>query len=440
MDKRQFLKVSAALGVGSSISGLAACSAAGGAKNWAGNVTYGAQMTRPKSAALAAQEMQSKSAFRILGSQHSFSQIANSDALLLSTSQLAALGAVSEGYCTVAAGARYGSICHSLYEAGWALENLASLPHISIGGACATATHGSGRHNGCLATAVSEFELITPDGQTKVLDRNDEAFYGALVGLGATGLVSQVTLQLQPSQPMQQVVFRGLPSPSLYDHFDQILSLGHSVSLFTDWQKENVNQVWVKGFEEQIGALPDTLHGAERADRHMHPIDDHSAESCTEQMGLKGPWYERLPHFKMEFTPSSGEELQAEYFVPFANGVQAMQAIEKMGDAIFPHLYISEIRTIAADRFWMSPFYEQDCLAIHFTWKPHTKQVMALLPRIEKALDPYGVRPHWGKLTTMPASTLRRRIPKMKDWMTLIAAYDPKRKLVNKYLKNLIEG
>jgi len=155
-------------------------------------------------------------------------------------------------------------------------------------------------------------------------------------------------------------------------------------------------------------------------------------------MGVPGPWYERLPHFRMGFTPSSGKELQAEYFVPRHNAVEAILAIARMKKEIGPHLFISEIRTINADNLWMSPCYNQPSVAIHFTWKQDWPSVRKLLPKIEKELAPFNVKPHWGKLFTMSPATLQHRYAKLADFKKLLIDYDPQGKFRNEYLdKNI---
>ncbi len=212
--------------------------------------------------------------------------------------------------------------------------------------------------------------------------------------------MTKVTLDIQPTYMMRQDVYEDLPMAQLTDHFESIMSSGYSVSLFTDWQNQRIGEVWVKrriDKDKSPAATPE-FFGARLAAKNLHPIAELSAENCTEQMGVPGPWYERLPHFRMGFTPSSGKELQSEYFVPRKNAVESILAIERLRDRVSPHLMISELRTIDADRLWMSPCYERPSLAIHFTWKPDWDAVRKVLPIIEKELAPYEVRPHWGKL------------------------------------------
>ena len=277
-----------------------------------------------------------------------------------------------------------------------------------------------------------------PSGDLLTLSRakDGDTFLGAVVNLGALGVVTKVTLDIQPAFTMRQDVYENLPLAQLTDHFESIMSSGYSVSLFTDWQNKRINEVWVKRRVEE-GDAPDAqpeFYGARLATRNLHPIVELSAENCTEQMGVPGPWYERLPHFRMGFTPSSGKELQSEYFVPRRNAVEAILAIERMRDRVSPHLLISELRTVDEDRLWMSPCYKRPSLAIHFTWKQDWESVRKLLPLIEKELAPYAVRPHWGKLFTVEPAQLQSRYEKLADFKDLVKQHDPRGKFRNEFL------
>jgi xylitol oxidase len=263
---------------------------------------------------------------------------------------------------------------------------------------------------------------------------------GAVVGLGALGVITRITLDVQPKFMMRQYVYEDLPLSSLKDHFDAIEASAYSVSLFTDWQKQRLNEVWLKSRMEPgqaFDAQPE-FFGAKRATKNLHPIAELSAENCTEQMGVPGPWYERLPHFRMGFTPSAGKELQSEYFVPRKHAVEAILAVEHLRDQITPHLMISEIRTIAADELWMSPAYKRDSVAIHFTWKQDWLAVSRVLPVIERELEPFQARPHWGKLFTMSPAVLKSRYERLPEFVGLSRKYDPQGKFRNAFLeKNL---
>jgi len=334
-------------------------------------------------------------------------------------------------------------LCPYLDSKGFALHNLASLPHISVAGACSTATHGSGDKNGNLSTAVSALEFVVASGDVVKLTRQDgEAFQGAVVSLGALGVITKVTLDVQPSYMMRQYVYQDLPLSQLKNHFETIVSSAYSVSLFTDWQKQRVNEVWLKSRIEEGKSFdaPQEFFGAKRATRNLHPIAELSAENCTQQMGVPGPWYERLPHFRMGFTPSAGKELQSEYFVPRQHAVEAILAVERLRDRVGPYLMISEIRTIAADNLWMSPCYKQPCVTVHFTWKPDWSAVSNLLPVIEKELAPFDARPHWGKLFTISPARLHSVYQKLPEFVELSERYDPKRKFRNEFLNRNIFG
>jgi alditol oxidase len=329
-----------------------------------------------------------------------------------------------------------------LHEHGHGLANLASLPHISIAGACATATHGSGDGNGNLSTAVMAMELVTADGGVVTLSRetHGDTFDGLVVGLGAFGVVTKLTLRIVPTFYIRQLVYENLPFTNLHTHFEDIVSSAYSVSLFTDWQGDCVSQVWRKclctSAAEQT--TPKTFFGATLAPLDRHPITSHSAENCTAQGGVAGPWPDRLPHFRMDYTPSSGKELQSEYFVPRQHALAALRAIQELRDRITPHLLISEVRTIASDGLWMSPCYNQSCVAIHFTWKQDWPAVREILPLIEEKLAPYEARPHWAKLFTMSPTRIASCYPRIEDFRRLVKSFDPQGKFRNNFVSKCI--
>ena len=442
MKRTEFLKTSSVLVAGSMLSPLISCDgqASSVRKNWAGNYQYQApEYYEPKTIDELQAVLKRAGKQKALGSCHCFNDIADSPLSQISTKHFNKVLSIDEQAMTVTveAGARYGQFAPQLHQRGYALHNLASLPHISVAGACATATHGSGVKNGNLSSAVAGLELITPNGEVVNLRRGIDGhlFNGAVVGLGALGIVTKVTLDMEKTYQVRQEVFQDLPLQSLTAHFDEILSSGYSVSLFTDWQNKNISQVWIKRrVEPDTKSMGADFFGAKAATKNLHPITRLSAENCTEQMGVPGAWYERLPHFKMGFTPSSGEELQSEYFVPRRNGLEAYQAIEKLGSTIFPQLMISEIRTIAADSFWMSPCRNQDSVAFHFTWKQNWEEVRKILPLIEAELAPFKARPHWGKLFKVDPAVLKERYDMLPEFKQLAQMYDPQGKFRNKFL------
>ena len=447
MEKRTFLKILSAIIATPVVSRLLVWAAPEQLKNWAGNLEYSTErLYSASSLEQARQFVKEQPRLKVLGTRHCFNNIADTPDQFLSLQSMDKQIALDRQArtVTVESGIRYGQLCPHLDEQGFALHNLASLPHISIAGACTTGTHGSGVGNGNLSTAVSELEFILASGDVVKVSRqrDGDTFRGAVVGLGALGVITKVTLDVQPRYTMRQYVYENLPLNEMKDHFDAIVSSAYSVSLFTDWQKQRINEVWLKSRVEQ-GKSPDAFeefYGARRATKNLHPIAELSAENCTEQMGVPGPWYERLPHFRMGFTPSAGKELQTEYFVPRQHAVDAILAVEKLRDQVSPHLMISEIRTIAADDLWMSPAYHRDSVAIHFTWKPEWPAVRALLPVIEKELAPFQPRPHWGKLFTISPAQLHSSYEKLPEFVELTRRYDPKGKFRNDFLNRNIFG
>src|SRR5215469_11469503 len=447
MDKRTFLKLCSAALSTHVLSPLLAWAQGEKLRNWAGNVTYGTERLTAATSLKDVQDFVKKQAkFKVLGTRHCFNDIANSTDQFLSLKPMNAVVALDPGArtVTVEAGMTYGQLCPYLDSKGWALHNLASLPHISIVGACMTATHGSGEKNGNLATAVSTLEFVDANGNVvKLLRQKDgDAFRGAVVGLGALGVVTKITLNVQPRFMMQQYVYQNLPLKELTTHFDVIESAAYSVSLFTDWRSESINEVWLKVRMENDPRFdaPPEFFGAKRATKNLHPIIELSAENCTEQMGVPGPWYERLPHFRMGFTPSAGKELQSEYFVPRQNAVEAISAVERLHEQVSPHLLVTEIRAIAADELWMSPCYKQPCVTIHFTWKQDWPAVSKLLPVIEQQLAPFRPRPHWGKLFSIPPAQLHSEYERLTDFVALAKRFDPHGKFRNDFLNANIFG
>jgi len=445
VNKRTFLKLLSTLLATPVVSPVLAWALGEKLKNWAGNFEYSTERLYAANSLPEVRDFVGKQAkLKVLGTRHCFNRIADSSDYFLSLKAMDKVVTLDPQARTVTIepGMTYGQLCPYLDDKGFALHNLASLPHISVAGACSTATHGSGDRNGNLATAVSALEFVTASGEIVKLSRaqNAETFHGAVVGLGALGVVTKLTLDIQPRYMMQQYVYENLPLSELKEHFDTIMSSAYSVSLFTDWQKQRVNEVWLKSRIQEGKSFdaPKEFFGARLATKNLHPIAELSAENCTPQMGIPGPWYERLPHFRMGFTPSAGKELQAEFFVARQHAVEAILAVERLRDQVGPHLMISEIRSIAADDLWMSPCYKEPRVTIHFTCKPDWPAVQSLLPIIEKELAPFDARPHWGKLFTTDPATLRGKYKKLPDFIDLCNQYDRQGKFRNDFLNRNI--
>jgi xylitol oxidase len=434
MDKRQFLKISGGIVAGSMASRFGSSEETSAPrKNWAGNYQYRTDRLHTPSTVTEVQKIvKTCEKLKALGARHSFNGIADSTANQISLKSFTGMALDPKSRTvTVGAGVTYGQLAPYLDSHAFAVHNLASLPHVSVAGACATATHGSGSKNGNLATAVASMELVTADGEIVRIPREQ----AVAVHLGGLGVVTSVTLDVIPSFQMRQVVYENLSFDHLEHHLDEIFSSGYSVSLFTDWQNHQATQVWIKSRVEGGAFTPKPeFFGAKLATVKLHPLAGHWAENCTEQLGIPGPWYERMPHFRMNFTPSSGDELQSEFFVPRDKGYQAILAVERLREHVFPHLLISELRTIDADQLWVSPCYQRPSLAIHFTWKPQWPEVKAVLPLIEEHLAPFDARPHWAKLFTMSPARLEAQYARLNDFKQLLNQYDPKAKFRNDFL------
>ena len=447
MNKRTFMKLATLLAARPFCTRLLTWAEERKLANWSGNLEYSTDH-QYSSASLddVRRFVKANEHLKVLGTRHCFNDIANTSSQFLSLRSLDKVVDLDRKTHTVTieAGMSYGQLCPSLDRQGFALHNLASLPHISVAGACTTATHGSGEKNKNLASQIRAIELVTASGDVLHLSRekDGDTFRGAVVGLGALGVITTLTLDLQPSFTMQQNVYENLPLDQLRRHFDEIEASAYSVSLFTDWQKQRINEVWLKirtDTTPNFVAKPE-FFGATLAKKNLHPIAEISPENCTEQMGEVGPWYERLPHFRMGFTPSAGKELQSEYFVPRQHAVEAILAIERLREIVGPHLLISEIRTIAADDLWMSTAYLRDSVALHFTWKQDWPAVSKVLPQIERELSPFAPRPHWGKLFTMSPAQLRSRYERLPDFVALAKKLDPQGKFRNDFLERNIFG
>lgn len=414
--------------------------------NWAGNYTFGAaRLHYPETIPQVQELIIRHRKLKVIGARHSFTEIADSSEDLISLDRFDPTMTIDATHRTVTlgGGVRYDHLTRTLHQAGFALHNMASLPNITVAGACSTGTHGSGDGNGNLPTAISAMEIVTGTGDVVHLSRarNGEQFCGAAVGLGGIGVIAHLTLDIQPTFEMRQDVYENMQLAQLEDHVDAIFAEAYSVSLFTDWRNQCINQVCLKRrvTDTSTSEAAPMCFGATLATRQRDPVGLHPDE-CTVQLGIPGPWHERLPHFRMGYMPERGHELQSEYMVPRKHAIAAIRAIDGLRDHVAPRLQMGEIRTIAADDLWMSPFYRQASIALHFTWQPDVPAVMRLLPMIEAELAPFGARPHWGKLFTLAAGQLEALYPKLPDFRQLLREYDPQGKFRNRFLDTYIFG
>ena len=417
-------------------------------RNWAGNQAYRARrLVEPESVEAVQAAVRSSTSMRVLGSRHAFNDLADTTGDHLSLALLPRVIEIDPAGVTVTidGGLRYGELSPALEAAGLALHNLASLPHISVAGACVTATHGSGDRLGNLSTAVVAMELVRADGELVALSRaaDGDAFAGSVVSLGALGAIIRLTLAVEPTYRVRQDVYEDLPIAALRDHLDALTASGDSVSLFTQWRGPVIDQVWrkrrIRG-DDDNGAAPLDLFGARLATVPRHPLRDLSPDACTEQLGVPGPWLDRLPHFRLDHTPSHGDELQSEFFVGREDAAAAFEALDALRDRLAPLVFVSEIRTIAADDLWLSPAYRRDSVAFHFTWRPDWPSVRSLLPVIEAALEPFEPRPHWAKLFTMAPDVVRSRYERLPAFASLVSEWDPGGTFRNAFVDRFLFG
>ena len=412
----------------------------GATTNWAGNVTFTPDhITTPTSIDELAAVVVGARRVRALGTAHSFSRVADCDDVLVSVAALPQVVEVDQTSSTarVSAGMRWGEIAPVLHARGLGVHTLGSLPHISVAGSVATGTHGSGDGNGCLATAVVGLELVTADGSVREIRRGDPDFAGAVVARGAVGVVTHVTLACVPAYDVAQTVWEGLRLDVALDGFDAVMGCAQSVSMFTTWRGDGIEQVWVK---QRVGD-PEadlTWTGMTRADGPRHPVPGADPVHCTQQGGVPGPWFERVPHFRLDFTPSSGEELQTEYLVPRERAAVALRAVDGVRHLVAPVLQVSEIRTVAGDDLWLSPAYGRDSVAIHFTWVADTQRVLPVVAAVEEALEPFGPRPHWGKVFTTSPGDVAAAYPRMAEVRRLLDAHDPGGRFTNDFVSTYV--
>lgn len=407
-------------------------------KNWSGTVEFSDDVTLvPDSMPALQTAVANGSQVRARGSAHSFNDIADTSATAITFENMPSDIEVNTEKRTVRvpAGMKYGELAVALHERGWAIHNMASLPHISIAGAVATATHGSGVGNGNLATAIESLQVVLPDGSLKRISKGEANFDGFVVGLGLTGVVVNLDLAIEPAFDIAQTVYHGLSRKNYAANLDQIMSLAYSVSYFTTWAADGGGEVWAK-FKSGTTA-PTELFEAQPATSNRHPLPGLDSQPCTEQMGVSGPWHLRLPHFKMEFTPSSGDEIQSEFFVARKDAPAAIAALEEIAPQINEILWVTEIRAIAADELWMSPHYQRDSIGIHFTWKK-VDEVYEMVKVVEAVLAPFKYRPHLGKVFSASPEYFASVMPKFGAFKSLINEIDPDNKLGNDFTNNLL--
>ncbi len=410
-------------------------------RNWAGNIGYSSADLRTPATVAELQELVSTSPkVRATGTRHSFSRVVDTSGVLVSTAGLGHAVEIDEvrGLAWVPAAATYAHVASVLEDAGWALHNMGSLPHISVAGACATGTHGSGVGNGCLASRVVEVEAVAGSGELVTGRAGDPDFGGLVLSLGSWGVTTRLAVRVEPSYSVSQEVVLDMPMASVARDIQGILAAAYSVSLFLSFRDPAVvDSAWLKQ-RSADGVALDSLWGGRRAAIQVHPIIGFDPNAATDQLGSSGPWYERLPHFKPWFTPSAGDELQSEFFVPRDAASAVLLALSGRSGEFAAALQTMEIRTVASDEMWLSPFQGRETLAVHATWTSDFRLVRPALERLEDTLRPFEPRPHWGKVfLNFDKDWVASTYPGVSKYRELAERLDPDRRFVNDFVEEL---
>ncbi len=412
--------------------------------NWSGNIEFSAAELHEPATVEELQQIVSRARrLRVVGAGHSFNDIVDTDGTLVSLRRLNRVVAIDRDASTVLfeGGILHYELTDHLHRAGFALHNLPSMPHFNVVGACATGTHGSGDTNRCLAAAIRGMEIVTAGGDLVEVPAAD--LPATAIGLGAFGVVARMTLEIESTFYVAQERHVDVPVANAIDNLDEIMGSAYSVSYFTDWQHDRLHEVWRKfRLDTENGPIPDTpddYFGGTRAGDEIEPGMVENDVNVTRQMLIPGPWHERLPHVRVRDPIQVTSQLQSEFFVARRHGQSALRAIAELGERLKPAIgegIVAEVRTVAADDLWLSPF-PHPSLALHFGWVPDWPSAEKALPLVEAALAPFEPRPHWGKLFTMPAETVRDCYPRFADFVARVAHYDPAGKFRNRYLEQL---
>jgi alditol oxidase len=413
--------------------------------NWARNHVFRARrILRPRALGELQEIVRSSPRVHAIGARHSFNDVADCTDTLVDLSDMEdEIEIAADGQtAVVGAGASYGAVAAVLHARGYALHNMGSLPHITIAGATATGTHGSGDRNGSLATAVAALELVDARGELVTVRRGEPDFDGMVVGLGAFGIITRVTLDIQPSFLVRQDAFVRLPWDTLLSRLDEVFSCAYSVSVMTKWSGDHVDRLWLKTRVEDQGAQEVTAAhlGVVPGAPHASAVTEDVPARLNPFGGVPGPWSERLAHFRPDHDPGTNEQIQSECLVPRRNAATAIEAVRHLAARIDPLLITTEIRTVAADGLWLSGSYGEDAVGVHFTWKRDAGQVAAITREIEDLLIPLGGRPHWGKLMHARAAVLAPLYPRMDAFRALVQRRDPGGRFRNAFLERHVFG
>jgi len=407
-------------------------------KNWAGNLTFSAKEYIEIDSISKLQSIVSKaSGVKVLATGHSFNDIADTNQTQISIKNLSNKIEIDsiKKVVLVPAGMQYADVCRYLETKGWALFNTASLGEITVAGAMLTGTHGSGSNNPVLSDCVEGIEMVLESGEIFNISREDsDEFFGFVISLGALGVFTKLKLKIVESFSIKQFVYENIGIQSISENFDDVFDKSYSVSYFSNWKKNSTGQIWMKFLDNNnFPQLPSVWLDGNIANANQHPVKVNDPSPCTDQMGVSGKWLYRLPHFKLDSSPASGDEVQTEYLVDRAYVSHYIDELSNIGDEIAARVYATEIRTIKADDLWLSGAHGRQTVGFHFTWKK-SDSLQTFLPKIEEILGNHNGRPHWGKLFSTPRENLIGRYPKYSNFEDLLKKYDPNKKFRNSFI------
>ena len=430
-------------------------------QNWAKTVYYNHTIHYPKTVEEIQHILQYHAKIRVLGSMHSFNNITKLpqefNGVYISMSNMNQVIKCCRGErVTIQPGITFGELGEYLHERNFGFHNMASLPHITVGGAISTGTHGAGVFNGNLASHVMQVKLISADGKLRTYRiGQDPEFQHIPVSFGLAGIIVEIELDIVPDYDIQQCIYENLPFNTIKkSDYKTAFSSAYSFSIFTQWKNRKFTSIWAKyrlrkgrnGNEESIMIDCPDMNKIKPSSNKVHPLPGGDTSFVSGGIGknYKEPGYVGLPHFLMEGVPSQGEELQSEYFVSshmFDVVIEVLFHHFEENPKLYDLLYVSEMRFVAGDKLTLSPQHVLgSSIGFHFTWKKEFDQVVDALKGIENVLKPYNALPHMGKLFTMTGRELEGKYGQrnLRAFQSFVAPLDPLKKFVNPFLQNLI--
>lgn len=390
---------------------------------------------------------------KAVGAGHSFTGIAVAPGVLLELDDMQGLVSADagSGLVTVLGGTRLHRMPGLLAPYGLAMQNLGDIDRQSIAGAIATGTHGTGKGFGGIATQVRGLTLVTAEGEFLRIDaeRNADMLSGAVVGLGALGIVVEVTLQCVPAFLLHAVDSR-VP-------IDDALETLHERAADAD----HLEFYWHP--HTDVALMKTQTRLPESAARHPIPMLRRWVDETVLSNGVFGAYCAAsriapaiIPPFNRlavrltghaEYTDRSHRVLvhdravrfrEMEYAIPADDVVPAVQAIRKLIDQRGWRIeFPIEVRFAAADDLWLSTAYGRDSayVAVHRYWRADPR---AYFDAVEQIMLDLGGRPHWGKLHSLDDEQLRARYPRFDDFLALRNRLDPGRLFGNRHLERVL--